>query len=280
MHLRTWRRRAAADDTSSRGASRSLALKEAEPQFFEIWKAVVTPEDPQFERWAVLESEQLEIGRKRVAEIQRHVPLQGKDVLDVGCQWGATCIPIAEAGAKSVTGLDVEEKLMEGARVRAREQGVEATFVHGFAEALPFPDASFDAVVCVNVLEHVRDHEQTIRELLRVLRPGGRLHLDGPNRLSPWWFARDPHYQLVGISVLPPALGERYVTRVRKFPSYDVGVFPIAQVIERRLKANGARIVWRSLDSGRPKTLGRVAANAKSALWPMFVFVVEKPLDS
>jgi len=250
-------------------------MKDAEPLFYEHWLAANSTDDPQFERWAELESRQLDAGRERAAEVAEHIALAGKDVLDVGCQWGATCIGLARAGAR-VTGLDVEERLMEGARVRAREQGVEATFVHGFAEALPFPDASFDAIVCVNVLEHVREHEATIREMMRVLRPGGRLYLDGPNRLSPHWLRRDPHYAMAGISVLPPSLGSWWVTRVRKYPSYDVGRFPIAQVIERRLRRNGARIVWSTLGEPDGGLKGKLEAHAKFALRPMFLFVAEK----
>ena len=103
----------------------------------------------------------------------------GERVLDVGCGSGAVTREIARrvgAGGR-VVGLDPSPALLAVARDLAAEAGLadRLDFREGTALRLPFPDGSFDAVVCVTVLSHVPGGETAIPELARVLRPGGRL---------------------------------------------------------------------------------------------------------
>lgn len=212
-------------------------------EFLRYWaRELLDPGDPQRARWAVLERAQIARNEGIAAEVERFVALRGRRVLDVGCQTGALAIAMGRRRA-DVTGVDVEEKLVEGARIRARGHGVAATFQVALAERLPFADASFDAVTFVDVIEHVADARAAVREIARVLRPGGTLYLFGPNRLSPALALSDPHYQLAGVSVLPHRLGEWYVTRARGFPRYDVGVLPVGGVVERWLAADGLKVI-------------------------------------
>jgi ubiquinone/menaquinone biosynthesis C-methylase UbiE len=103
----------------------------------------------------------------------------GERVLDVGCGSGAVTRDIARrVGAHGqAIGLDPSPALLAVARELARETGLgdRVEFHEGSALRLPFPDRSFDAVVCVTVLSHVPGGEAAIPELVRVLRPGGRL---------------------------------------------------------------------------------------------------------
>ncbi|MCH8333918.1 class I SAM-dependent methyltransferase, partial [Candidatus Sumerlaeota bacterium] len=140
--------------------------------------------------------------------------------------------PGGEEGA-TVTGVDVRESFVEGAKLRAEDNGAEATFLTCPAEKMPFPDSSFDVVIGLNIIEHVRSHRDTVREMTRVLCPGGHLYMDGPNRFSSEFFKKDPHYGLLAVSTFPAWLGRFYVTKIRGFPSYDVGVFPVATAIQR-----------------------------------------------
>ncbi|MDP9188202.1 MAG: methyltransferase domain-containing protein [Actinomycetota bacterium] len=96
------------------------------------------------------------------------------DVLDVACGTGNATIPAAERGA-SVTGLDLTPELLEGARAAAAEAGVEIDWVEGDAEALPFEDESFDAVISVFGVMFAPDQRQAAAEIARALRPGGRM---------------------------------------------------------------------------------------------------------
>jgi SAM-dependent methyltransferase len=100
----------------------------------------------------------------------------GAEVLDVATGSGNAAIPAALAGAK-VTGLDLAPSLLEVARKRATEAGVEIEFIEGDCEALPFAGESFDAVLSVVGVQFAPRHELTASELARVLRPGGRVVL-------------------------------------------------------------------------------------------------------
>jgi len=103
----------------------------------------------------------------------------GDRVLDVGCGSGAVTREIARrVGSRGLAvGLDPSPALLAVARALAHETGLgdRVEFCEGNALRLPFPDRSFDAVVCVTVLSHVPRGEAAIPELVRVLRSGGRL---------------------------------------------------------------------------------------------------------
>jgi SAM-dependent methyltransferase len=100
----------------------------------------------------------------------------GWRVLDVATGSGNAAIAAARCGCE-VVGVDYVPALLERARERARIEGFEIDFREGDAEALPFPDASFDAVVSVWGVMFAADQDRAAAELLRVLRPGGRLAL-------------------------------------------------------------------------------------------------------
>ena len=97
----------------------------------------------------------------------------GQDLLDVGTGTGGNvAIPAALLGAR-VVGLDVTPELLEGARRRAAEAGVEIEWVEGDAQDLPFEDARFDRVISTFGAMFAADHARTAAELVRVCRPGG-----------------------------------------------------------------------------------------------------------
>lgn len=100
----------------------------------------------------------------------------GDDVLDVATGTGNAALPAARAGA-IVTALDITSDLLEVGSQRAIAAGLEIEWVHGDAQALPVPEASFDRVLsCVGV-QFCADRHAAAAELLRVCRPGGRIAL-------------------------------------------------------------------------------------------------------
>lgn len=100
----------------------------------------------------------------------------GEHVLDVAAGAGNASLPAARAGA-DVTASDLTPALVDVGRARSRAAGLDVTWDVADAEALPYPDATFDVVLsCVGVM-FAPVHEAAADELVRVLRPGGRLGL-------------------------------------------------------------------------------------------------------
>jgi SAM-dependent methyltransferase len=164
----------------------------------------------------------------------------GARVLDIGCGDAGVLIACAEAGAVA-TGLELDDASLDRGRLRAREHGVTVDLRSGLAEALPFPDASFDLVILDNVLEHVGDRERTVDEIRRVLAPGGLLYLVVPKPYALYSLWNDPHYDLAGLVLLPRRLQIWYFEKVRGGGSgtYDVGVILPRHRIRRLLAEAG-----------------------------------------
>jgi ubiquinone/menaquinone biosynthesis C-methylase UbiE len=99
--------------------------------------------------------------------------LQPRYVLDVGCGGGQEMIPFAERGARAI-GVDISMEVGRTGRdlLSTLDRRVEIAYICGAAEALPFPDRSFDVVICRVALPYM-DNAKALSEMLRVLRPGG-----------------------------------------------------------------------------------------------------------
>lgn len=115
----------------------------------------------------------------------------GDAVLDVGCGTGTLLLEVAaRVGASGAAhGIEPSDEMVEHARRKTQAQGVAATIQQGTADHLPFPDCSYDVVLCTLVLHHLPPSMQAdaIREMSRVLRPGGRIviaDLHRPRRLA------------------------------------------------------------------------------------------------
>lgn len=106
---------------------------------------------------------------------------RGRDALDLGCAGGFMADALARRGAR-VTGIDPAARAVAAATAHAAREGHDIRYDVGVGEALPYADASFDVVVCVDVLEHVADLAAVMAETARVLRPGGLFLFDTINR--------------------------------------------------------------------------------------------------
>jgi demethylmenaquinone methyltransferase/2-methoxy-6-polyprenyl-1,4-benzoquinol methylase len=167
----------------------------------------------------------------------------GDRVLDACCGTGDLALAARRAGGE-VTGLDFSERMLE----RARRKAPEVRWVAGDMLALPFADASFDAVTVGFGVRNVEDLEAGLRELGRVLEPGGRLgclEITRPRGLlRPFfklWF--DGLVPLAG-RVLPGGAAYAYLpASVRRFP----GPEDLGRAMER---AGFADVRWELLGGG------------------------------
>lgn len=112
-------------------------------------------------------------------------PLNGKRVLDIGTGDGQYALEAARRGGQIVA-LDRNQSMLDAARLRARALDLPLQLHRGDATLLPFPDGSFDVVLAVTVLCLVPDAARAVREMARVLRPGGRLVLADLGRFNLW----------------------------------------------------------------------------------------------
>lgn len=112
-------------------------------------------------------------------------PLEGMRVLDVGCGDGEFAVAAAQKGAL-VHGADASPEMIAVAHHRAQDAGLRVDFQVADATALPFEDDSFDVVVAVTVLCFLVDANTALREMARVLAPGGRLVIGELGRWSSW----------------------------------------------------------------------------------------------
>ena len=107
-----------------------------------------------------------------------YLPPASRTILDVGCGTGRNLTALADLG--TATGLDPASGALEHCRAHRLER-----LAAGFLSALPFADESFDLVTAFDVLEHDGDPERCVREVHRVLAPGG------------WFFATVPAYSFM-----------------------------------------------------------------------------------
>lgn len=112
--------------------------------------------------------------------------------LEIGAGTGFFALNLRQAGAlDDVTVTDLSPGMVEAAQENARRLGFEVEGAVADVEHLPFPDASFDLVIGHAVLHHLPDVEASLREVLRVLRPGGRFVVAGePTRVGDWYARR------------------------------------------------------------------------------------------
>ncbi|MGR2740167.1 class I SAM-dependent methyltransferase [Billgrantia sp. Q4P2] len=106
-------------------------------------------------------------------------PHPGERVLDIACGSGTAALVAARRYCE-VAGIDYVPELIERARQRATADDLEVEFEVGDAQALPYPDDSFDVVLSIYGVQFAPDQRRAAQEMLRVLRPGGRIGLATP----------------------------------------------------------------------------------------------------
>lgn len=162
-----------------------------------------------FARWRERRINQEAYQRERLARLEQIAGhLEGLRVLDLGAGMGGFAVAAALRGAQ-VVASEYNPAYCRITTLRATRHCLSLPVINAAGEALPLPDATFDAVVCWDVIEHVQSPDQVLHEIARVLRPGGVALVTVINRRA--WI--DPHYHMRGINWLPRPWAEWLIAR-------------------------------------------------------------------
>lgn len=152
--------------------------------------------------------------------LSRAVPnLIARRILDVGSGRGKFIVDFMKRGG-DVSGIEINPAYIAIARERARAAGIDVKdvkIIEGVAENLPFPDRSFGFVNLSEVVEHVRDPNIVMREVSRVLAPGGMAYVSAPARYS----VCDPHFHILFVNWIPRAWCNRFVSLFGSHKDYS-----------------------------------------------------------
>jgi SAM-dependent methyltransferase len=153
--------------------------------------------------WRDYAARDIQRGREIVRQLRQRSPFRGKRVLDVGCGHGGALVAFAEQGAE-VVGIEIDAARYRVGKQRLGDLGFQVECHQGDICDREFTCrlGTFDVIVCQDVLEHVLDLSQAIRTLCALLRQGGLLFIQVPNKYSPEYILADHHYGLFGISLL------------------------------------------------------------------------------
>ena len=181
----------------------------------------------------------------RMATVKAVNPTAGERVLDIAAGTGTSSAALAKSGAE-VVAVDFSPGMI--AEGRKRHPGL--TFVEGDAEELPFPAKSFDAVTISFGLRNVNDPHKALREMRRVVRPGGRLvvcEFSHPERaLVTGAYRGYLHYVMPAVARLTSSNPQAYtylMESIRDWPTQDI----LAQWIRT---AGFTRVAYRNLTGG------------------------------
>jgi SAM-dependent methyltransferase len=172
---------------------------------------------------------------RRAMVLERYCKLKGKKLLEVGSGYGTNLATwIKDWG---VDGYGVEknsdgfDESLAHSRTLFSANGLDPNrLIEASGENLPFDDCTFDIVYSANVLEHVPDPLQICREALRVLRPGGIIHMEAPNFYAPL----ETHYWLLQPPILSRSMLVAWVRLLGRDPSFAGTIFPVNPIWARQ----------------------------------------------
>jgi 2-polyprenyl-3-methyl-5-hydroxy-6-metoxy-1,4-benzoquinol methylase len=160
---------------------------------------------------------------ERIKKLERYIgKIRDKRTLSVGSGWGGFVVAASKAGADAV-GVEPDAEEIVISKLRANVRNAKSEFICSVGEYLPFKDNSFDFIECVTVLEHVKEPEKVVEEMIRVVRKGGFIYILIPNYLYPF----EQHYKIYWIPMLPKPLAKIFLRLKGRPPDFIDGLIYI-----------------------------------------------------
>jgi len=198
----------------------------------------------------------------RLRFIQQHIDLPGVQVLDVGCGGGILSEAMAREGA-NVTGIDAAKKALTVARLHAMEAGIQLDYQNTLAEDhLDQHASAYDAVTCLELLEHVPDPASLVATCAQLVKPGGKVFFSTINR--------NPKAYALAV------VGAEYVMRLLPKGTHDYEKFIKPSELAHWARAARLKLIEQAGMSYNP--LLRSAALTRS-LAVNYLACYERPLD-
>ena len=213
-------------------------------------------------------------------------PLPSLSLLDVGSSTGIIDNFLADYFLK-VTGIDIDKEAIQYAQKTFEKDNLR--FIVDDLMDLNFPDNIFDVVVCTQIYEHVPDAQIMIKEIFRVLKPGGICYFAAGNRMT----IMEPHYRLPFLSIIPRPLAHIYMKISGKGDIYHekhltlsglqklVSSFTVHD-FTKKLIADPEKFhadYMLAADSSKHK-IAKFIINYAYWLCPTYIWVLEKPANS
>lgn len=157
----------------------------------------------------------LNVAEDILRRLEKHVVIKGKRILDIGSGMGDFILACYNHEAIPC-GIEPNHEHVDFAKSWFKDNKAEIDLRIAKGEELPFKEDTFDIASCINVLEHVSNPDAVVREIVRVLKPGGIFFLMAPN----YMFPREPHYSVFYPPFLPKRLAKIYLKIIGKPSSF------------------------------------------------------------
>jgi len=168
---------------------------------------------PAYEDWVQGRIWQERYQNPRLQNLKHYVAgdFTNATILDLGSGMGGLLVRLLQEGLHAI-GLDYCFDYCGITKLRGMRYGVHTPVINAQAESIPLNDQSVDVILCYEVIEHVFDPVVLLKEMRRVVRPGGIIFISVPNR----WSLYDHHYHLWGINLLPRPLAELIIRLLKR----------------------------------------------------------------
>ncbi|RDY71528.1 methyltransferase domain-containing protein [Halobacillus trueperi] len=163
-------------------------------------------------------------GINTINKINPSIDLYNKSCLDVGCAYGGFLVAFKQSGATRAVGIDINNYLLDLCQSLIKDTHIDAEIYK--KNILNFDEVgrlgSFDFITCNDVIEHVKEPDIAIRNMATLLKSGGTIYFQIPNRLSVNFIKSDGHFKLPGITILPKEKADLYYNEIFPEGYHDV----------------------------------------------------------